>query len=46
MNISVIGTVYAGLVIGVYFANAGRNVMCLDIDKTKIKKSKKYIPHI
>ena len=46
MNISVIGTGYVGLVTAVCFANAGHNVMCLDIDKTKIKKLKKGISPI
>jgi len=40
MKISVIGTGYVGLVTAVCFAQAGHNVLCLDIDKKKISKLK------
>jgi UDPglucose 6-dehydrogenase len=43
MKISVIGTGYVGLVTAVCFANAGHDVLCLDIDKKKISKLKKGI---
>ena len=41
MKISVIGTGYVGLVTAVCFANAGHQVLCLDVDKKKISKLKK-----
>lgn len=37
MNITIIGTGYVGLVTGVCFSNVGNHVICLDIDKQKIK---------
>lgn len=40
MNISVIGTGYVGLVTGACFAGSGNNVICVDIDKEKIKSLK------
>ena len=40
MKISVIGTGYVGLVTAVCFAQAGHEVLCLDIDKKKISKLK------
>jgi UDPglucose 6-dehydrogenase len=41
MKISVIGTGYVGLVQGVCFADTGNNVICMDIDKKKIRNLKK-----
>ena len=38
MKISVIGTGYVGLVTGACLANSGNNVICVDVDTTKIKK--------
>ena len=38
MNLSVIGTGYVGLVTGVCFAKLGHQVICVDIDKEKIRK--------
>jgi len=38
MNITVVGTGYVGLVTGTCFANAGNNVMCLDIDPRKVEQ--------
>ena len=38
MNIAVIGTGYVGLVTGTCFAETGNNVICVDIDKNKVKK--------
>ena len=37
MNIGIIGTGYVGLVTGVCLSNIGNKVICLDIDKEKIK---------
>ncbi|MBN1396977.1 MAG: UDP-glucose/GDP-mannose dehydrogenase family protein [Bacteroidetes bacterium] len=41
MKISVIGTGYVGLVQGVCFADTGNNVICMDIDKKKIRNLKR-----
>ena len=41
MNIAVIGTGYVGLVTGTCFAETGNNVICVDIDKSKVEKMKK-----
>lgn len=38
MNISVIGTGYVGLVTGTCLAETGNNVLCIDIDESKVKK--------
>ncbi|MBK9293050.1 MAG: UDP-glucose/GDP-mannose dehydrogenase family protein [Oligoflexia bacterium] len=38
MKLSVFGTGYVGLVAGVCFADAGNDVICVDIDENKIKK--------
>lgn len=38
MKIAVIGTGYVGLVTGTCFAETGNQVICVDIDKTKIDK--------
>ena len=37
MKITVIGTGYVGLVQGVIMADFGADVICIDIDKEKIK---------
>lgn len=41
MNICVIGSGYVGLVTGSCLADSGNNVICLDIDKSKIAALKK-----
>ena len=46
MKIAVAGTGYVGLVAGVCFAEVGHNVVCVDIDETKVKKMKKGISPI
>ena len=38
MRITVVGTGYVGLVTGTCFAETGNEVVCVDIDKTKIDK--------
>jgi UDPglucose 6-dehydrogenase len=38
MKIAVIGTGYVGLVTGTCLAETGNNVICVDIDKTKVEK--------
>ncbi|MBI4930742.1 MAG: UDP-glucose/GDP-mannose dehydrogenase family protein [Bacteroidetes bacterium] len=38
MNIAVVGTGYVGLVTGTCFAETGNNVICVDIDKEKVKR--------
>ena len=37
MKISIVGTGYVGLVTGACLAEAGNNVLCLDLDHSKIK---------
>lgn len=37
MRITVAGTGYVGLVAGVCFAEAGHNVICVDVDEAKVK---------
>lgn len=36
MKLTMVGTGYVGLVTGACFANTGNDVVCLDVDKTKI----------
>lgn len=38
MKIAVIGTGYVGLVSGVCFAETGNNVICVDIDESKVER--------
>ncbi len=38
MNIAVVGTGYVGLVTGTCFAETGNHVICVDIDKDKVKR--------
>src|ERR1700759_1424152 len=38
MKIAVVGTGYVGLVTGTCFAETGNDVMCVDIDKSKVDK--------
>src|SRR3984885_1766120 len=38
MKIAVVGTGYVGLVTGTCFAETGNDVVCVDIDKTKVEK--------
>ena len=51
MKIAVIGTGYVGLVTGTCFAETGNDVICVDIDETKVDKMKNgevpiYEPHL
>ena len=51
MKISVIGTGYVGLVTGTCLAETGNEVLCVDIDKEKVKKMQQgevpiYEPHL
>ncbi len=43
MNIAVVGTGYVGLVTGTCFAETGNDVICVDIDNTKVGKMKQGI---
>ena len=38
MRVAVIGTGYVGLVAGTCFAESGNNVICVDIDETKVRR--------
>src|SRR3712207_3991254 len=38
MKIAVVGTGYVGLVTGTCFAETGNDVVCVDIDKSKVEK--------
>lgn len=46
MKVTVIGTGYVGLVQGVCLAEIGHNVVCIDIDETKINNLKRGISPI
>ena len=43
MKITVVGTGYVGLVAGACLADLGNDVICVDIDETKINKLKQGI---
>ena len=40
MNIAVVGTGYVGLVSGTCFAESGNEVICVDIDRDRVKQLK------
>ena len=51
MNIAVVGTGYVGLVTGTCFSQTGNNVICVDINKEKVKQLQNgiipiYEPHL
>ncbi|MBI4946705.1 MAG: UDP-glucose/GDP-mannose dehydrogenase family protein [Bacteroidetes bacterium] len=51
MNIAVVGTGYVGLVTGTCLAETGNSVICVDINKEKVKKMQEgivpiYEPHL
>jgi UDPglucose 6-dehydrogenase len=51
MHIAVVGTGYVGLVTGTCLAETGNNVICVDIDATKVRKMQEgivpiYEPHL
>ena len=51
MKIAVIGTGYVGLVTGTCFAETGNEVVCVDIDESKVEKMRNgevpiYEPHL
>ena len=51
MEIAVVGSGYVGLVTGTCFAETGNNVICVDIDSTKVEKMQNgevpiYEPHL
>jgi UDPglucose 6-dehydrogenase len=51
MKITVVGTGYVGLVTGTCLAEAGNDVLCIDIDKAKVEKMQNgevpiYEPHL
>ncbi|MGB0255292.1 MAG: UDP-glucose dehydrogenase family protein [Flavobacteriaceae bacterium] len=51
MKITVVGTGYVGLVTGTCLAEAGNDVICIDIDKAKVQKMQNgevpiYEPHL
>src|SRR5271167_4272348 len=41
MNISIVGTGYVGLVTGTCFAETGNQVICVDINETKVEAMRK-----
>ncbi len=46
MKITIVGTGYVGLVTGVCLSDLGNDVICVDIDKEKVKKLNEGIPTI
>ena len=45
MKVSIFGTGYVGLVTGTCFAEMGNNVLCVDIDQTKVEALRKGHPY-
>jgi UDPglucose 6-dehydrogenase len=43
MNVTIFGIGYVGLVQAAVFADAGNHVICVDVDKDKVKNLKKGI---
>ena len=46
MNVSIMGTGYVGLVTGACLAEKGHNVVCVDVDASKVERINRGDPPI